>query len=288
MNFYSKTDLFRWFIYNECNIWRNFKVAFSKDVANKEIASQMKVPDDYDVSKVTKEDLKWREYPHEENKQYFKSLRVFYQDTNNVEVVKSLQTPFDYSFEGIRKWWKKINIAKKKFEQSYLQDRNKILGNELAAAHFIVYRGGAIKFHGDDVWIKADENKNYNLPEYYVRNKYIEAIDCTNTDIYYEALQNFQELKFLKWLSLNDCENLDDWCIDTICGAHYKSLVYLDLRNCPNITERGLVALWKMEKLKILYLDDILRSTQYEMTVLLLQEYLPQLEIKVGDFAEDD
>ncbi|XP_044766584.1 distal membrane-arm assembly complex protein 2 [Coccinella septempunctata] len=287
MNIYSTSVLFRSLIYKRSNLCCSIRIFSSKNDINKEIDSRIKIQD-YDVNKVSKDDLNWRWSVNDENKEYFKSLRLFYTDSNNVEIVKALQTPLDLSFSGIKNWLTRKNKQREISEQTYNPERNEVLGNELAAAHFVVFRGGAVKFHGDDKWIKADEYKNYNLPEYYVRNKYIEAIDCSDTDIYYEGLQNFRDVKHLKWLSLNDCQDIDDWCIDTICAAHYKTLVYLDLRNCRNITERGLTALWKMKKLKLLFLDDVIRSTEFEMTVLLLQEQLPQLEIRVGEFAEDD
>lgn len=286
MSICSKSFLLRPVLNQRFNL--RYRVLSNKNEVDKEIDSLMKIPKDYDVSKVTKEDLIWRTSKNDENKQYFKVLRVFYKATNNVEVVKTLQSSWNFTYTGIKKWIIRKNKEKEVANQAYNTLRNETLGYELAAAHFIVYRGGAIKFHGDDKWIKANEYKDYNLPTYYVRDKYIEAIDCEDTDLYYEGLQNLRNIRFLKWLSFNDCPNFDDWCLDTICGQHYKSLVYLDLRNCPNLTHRGLVALWKMEKLKILYLDDLVRSTEYEMTILMLQEHLPLLDIKVGDFAEDE
>ncbi|KAL3275569.1 hypothetical protein HHI36_020325 [Cryptolaemus montrouzieri] len=245
-------------------------------------------PNSSSTKEISKKDYEWRKSWTEETTHYFKTLRIFYTERNNVEVARWLQAPISFSPSSILNWLKNKEKQKDIIMQSYIPERNRILGNELAAAHFVVYRGGAVKFHSQDNWIKADENGEYSLPENYVRNDYLEAIDCSNMTLYYEGLQNLRNLQRVNWLSINGCENIDDWGLDHIVGSFYKTLFYLDLRNCPSITEKGLTALWKMENLKILYLDDILRTNEYEMTILMLQDHLPHLEIKVGDFAEDD
>lgn len=150
----------------------------------------------------------------------------------------------------------------------------------MAAAHFIVHRGGAVKFHNDDNWIKADEHGNYILPDKYKSGMYLQAIDCTNIKLRYEGLANLRNLKNLEWLSLNNCQLLDDFAMDVIAHIFAHSLIYLDLRDCIKITDRGLGALYKMPHLKILYLDDFLKDTKYEMTCLLLEELNSDLLIK--------
>lgn len=45
-----------------------------------------------------------------------------------------------------------------------IPERHLILGPDLAAAHFIVSRGGAVKFLHDDLWHKMDDKSNYILP----------------------------------------------------------------------------------------------------------------------------
>ncbi|KAK9885896.1 hypothetical protein WA026_013770 [Henosepilachna vigintioctopunctata] len=240
----------------------------------------------YNVNEVTKKDLEWPKPWNEETEHYFKTLRVFYTDKSKVEIARFLQSPIDFRPSTILNWIKRKEREKEIILQSYIPERNQVLGNELAAAHFVVYRGGAIKFHGGNNWIKANEDGDYDLPSHYVNSQYIEAIDCSEMTLYYEGLTNLSKLQRINWLSFNGCENIDDWSVDYISGIFYKTLVYLDLRNCPSITERGLTALWKMENLKVLYLDDVLRSSEYEMTILMLQEHLPHLEILVGDYCD--
>ncbi|KAJ8930207.1 hypothetical protein NQ314_017015 [Rhamnusium bicolor] len=234
----------------------------------------------YDPKDVTKDDMKWRTAWHQKEGQYYSMLRTFYKEDNQRSLLQSLQTPIDLSPSTIKKWWAKNKEEQNVVYQSYIPMRNQMLGNELAAAHFIVHRGGSVKFFNEDKWIKANEYKEYNLPRFYEEDKILQGIDCTDMSLVYEGLVNLRDLKQVEWLSLNGCEYIDDWCIDKISHIFSHSLLYLDLRNCSNITVKGLGALYKMRNLKILYLDDFLRSTTYEMTCLLLQEANPELEIK--------
>ncbi|KAJ8983762.1 hypothetical protein NQ317_006094 [Molorchus minor] len=223
--------------------------------------------------------MQWRTPWHITEGQHYRFLRTFYKEGSNRKLLKLLQTSIDLSPSSVRKWLEKKKYEREAQMQSYIPERHQMLGNELAAAHFIVYRGGAVKFFNEDIWIKADDNKEYSLPSQYEPDKHLQAIDCTDMNLYYEGLINLDGLKQLEWLSLNGCEKMDDWCMDKISNIFSHSLIYLDIRNCPNISEKGIGALYKLRNLKILYMDDFLRSTTYELTCLLLQEVNPDLEI---------
>lgn len=270
------------FLFCHCKYSDQASSNTSKDDGNRHTPTESTkiVPKEYNPKDVTKEDTQWRTPWHQKDGNYYGFLRTFYKEDNNVDILKALQTNIDLRPSAIKKWWNKKSEESEILAQGYIPERNETLGNELAAAHFIVARGGAVKFHHDDKWIKADEHGNYNLPRFYTEGKVLEAIDCTDTNLYYEGLFNLEELQDVKWISFNGCEKVDDWFIDKVSNVFSHSLVYLDLRNCNNITPNGVGALYKMNNLKILYLDDFLRSTTYELTCLLLQEVNPSLDIK--------
>ncbi|XP_050311847.1 distal membrane-arm assembly complex protein 2 [Anthonomus grandis grandis] len=227
----------------------------------------------------TKEDLQWRKPWHEKQFQYYDTLRTFYSEDNNASTLAWIQQPINLSPKAIKKWWARKKDFEERFMQQYIPERHNILGPELAAAHFIVYRGGAVKFHDENKWIKAIDG-HYELPDRYKKGMHLQAIDCTDMNLRYEGLDNLRNLKNLEWLSFNSCKHIDDWCLDVITNVFSHSLLYLDLRNCFKVTERGLGAVYKMPHLKVLYLDDLLKDTRYEMTCLLLEELNPQLTIK--------
>lgn len=247
----------------------------------KELTKASDVTSKIQASKaVKKEDLEWRTPWHETEGKYYSTLRTFYSETSNASLLKFITQPVDFSPSSVKKWWKRRKENNAIIMQSYIPERNQTLGNELAAAHFIVHRGGAVKFFGEEKWIKANELGDYELPKTYQEGKFLQAIDCTGVDLYFEGLNNFRALRQLEWFSINSCKNIDDWGLDRLSNLFKDHLLYLDLRNCPLITYRGLSALYKMEKLKILYVDNMTESNEYEMTCLMLQEIYPDLDIR--------
>lgn len=218
---------------------------------------------------------------HQNEGEYFNVLKSFYSAESNASLLKLLQTPVNLSPSAIKAWWKNKKHEKTLLMQTYLPQRSQMLGCELAAAHFIVYRGGAVKFFGEDRWIRKDSFGKYSLPVHYDDSKVVEALDCSDMELYYEGFSNLRDLKRLQWLSFQNCETIDDWCLDRISHLYRDSLVYLDLRDCPNYTFRGLGALYKMNQLKILLVDDIQLNRSFEMTCLMLQDLNPSLDIRV-------
>ena len=53
-------------------------------------------------------------------------------------------------------------------------------------------------------------------------------------------------LTSLKYLSVAGCRNIDDWCLDRFVDFR-DSLLVLDVSRCPQVTERGLATLHKLQ-----------------------------------------
>lgn len=229
---------------------------------------------------VTKESLQWRTPRDQIPGEWYSKLKVFAGDSNNADFVKFMQSPINLWPSTIKKWFIRKEEETERHMQQFIPERNQILGDNLAAAHFIVYRGGSVKFHGQTEWVKQDQNLEYKLPNKYVPHLKIQAIDCSNVRLYYEGLVNFRGLQEIQWFSVNSCSEMDDWCLDSISGMFKDSLQYLDIRNCMKITDRGVGALYRMSKLRTLLIDDQTRTKELELTCLMLQELNPQLQIK--------
>lgn len=167
---------------------------------------------------------------------------------------------------------------KERYFQQYLPERHEILGNDLAAAHFIVHRKGKVRFEDDVNWVKMDEDENYTLPDKYVHGMFVEAIDCEGMRLYYEGLENIRRLKGLKTLSFKGLEMFGDWCLDRVSGSEFEALEQLDVSG-TKVTYQGLQALYRIPSLKRLILDDPYRDTEWKLTIAMLQEIMPELEI---------
>uniref|UniRef100_A0A1B6DA94 Uncharacterized protein n=1 Tax=Clastoptera arizonana TaxID=38151 RepID=A0A1B6DA94_9HEMI len=186
-----------------------------------------------------------------------------------------------WSMHRFQTW---LNIKKREklcFEQRYLDERHRTLGNDLAAAHFLIYRGGAVKFVGHTKWIKdTSKNKDYDdeLPRNFDPLFYVEALDLSKCEIVYEGLENIKDCIKLNWLSFNECPHFDDWCLDRISAMYKDNLEYLDISN-TKVTDRGLCALYKCRKLKFLKVHGISDSKLFQLACLLLEDLHENLQI---------
>ena len=219
----------------------------------------------------------WIERPGEQAS----TLKMFELPTKKRKFVKKSKLPefpTKFSLKNIQVWWQRSLIKAKSEQKKYIEERHAILGNELATAHFLVFRGGSVKFLGENEWIKKDEDEHYELPDRYDKNKIIEAIDFPNFDLTYEGLSNFKQLQALKWLSLKNNPLHDDWGVDRICAEFTRTLEFLDISDCPLLTENCLASIYKLERLKTLVVTA--NSKEWELSCLLLEDFKPSLKIE--------
>jgi len=78
----------------------------------------------------------------------------------------------------------------------FVQERLDTLGPDLATAHFVVARHGAVKFEGSSRWISLSEksgNSKYQnvLPTVPSIDLRLEAVDMSDTDMMYISFDNF-------------------------------------------------------------------------------------------------
>lgn len=229
----------------------------------------------------SREKMKWRLKPGERKTEWYTSFKLFMQDDDNTAkeyFVTKLQKPLDLRPSNVKKWiYKKIE-KRERFFQQFIPERHSVLGNDLAAAHFLVYRNARVKFVGEDNWVKMDKKEGYSLPNKYVHGYFLEAIDCEGTIIYYEGLENIRRLRKLEYLSFKNIKSFDDWCLDRVSGSELEKLEVLDLSG-TSISYRGIQALYRVPTLKKLILDNPHRDTEWELMLALLQEIIPDLEI---------
>ena len=228
----------------------------------------------------------WRKPWSKREGEWYSGFNLFAPEQgNSVDVIRLIQSKIDLRPEAIRKWWKRFKYDAAILDMRYIPERHEILGSDLAAAHFMVHRGALVKFKGFSVWIKR-VGDDYNLPNVYDPNFVIEAIDIGNMKLFYDGFQNLTNLKYLKWFSFNNSEEIDDWCIDRLSGQFQDTLEYLDLSNCRHVTHRGIAALYRMSKLRTLKVHGISDSEEFQLTCLLLEELLPQLKIEGVKYIE--
>jgi len=161
-------------------------------------------------------------------------------------------------------------------------ERLHTLGPELYAAHFVTKFGGKVKFHGFKNWF--DRTNWKSLPQTFAKEFVCEAIDLSNTPLFYEGMSFLMRLADLRSLNLANCTALDEWAIARLYPLR-ETLIHLDLSGCHGMSDRGLVTLWKMKKLRRLVLsgmDDTINNLG--LIAIELSEALPDCYIHGVDF----
>ena len=153
------------------------------------------------------------------------------------------------------------------------------MGADLAAAHFLVHRGGAVKFLGEDKWYKQDKKRKYTLPGVKVPGMYIEGIDASGTELLFEGFDNLYDLKHVRMLRLAGCKYIDDWTLGRIGSIFPDSLEMLDLSGCHRISAKGLRGLHSLKKLTYLRLEGLEHIPNLAKSILLLEESIPGLTV---------
>lgn len=196
------------------------------------------------------------------------------------DYLRVMQTPIDLSPSAIKRWYERRMIQDEEVRQTFNQERYEILGPDLAAAHFVVFRGGAVRFYNEKEWVRRKEDGNYVLPKKFLPGLYVEAIDCKGFDLRKPGLENILDLTKLNWLSLHGNQYMDDWCLDSISGSYGDSLQYLDISHCPRISHRGLACFYRFENLDTLVVEGTSDNDEFRLSCMMLEDIKPRLTIK--------
>ncbi|XP_055519764.1 distal membrane-arm assembly complex protein 2 [Leucoraja erinacea] len=184
---------------------------------------------------------------------------------------------FNWSI-ALRNW----NLRRKNAYYGYTQ---KTYGIYIAAAYYILSQRGAVRFAGEEEWIRPNKRGKFSYDFLSLREVPLEAVDASGTSITYDGLDNLVCLKELKYLRLNNCPHVDDWCLSRL-HVFGDSLEELGLAGCPKVTERGLASLHHLKNLRRLDLSDLPSVDNRGLLRILLEETLPQCVV-VGIKYED-
>ncbi|XP_011196082.1 distal membrane-arm assembly complex protein 2 [Zeugodacus cucurbitae] len=225
-----------------------------------------------------KERLQWRKPIGERPGDWHSKLKVFENSEQTSDYIIMMQKPINLSPSALKEWWRKRNERVEKHMQKYVQERHEILGAELAAAHFLLYRGGAVKFLHERGWMRANDEGEFNLPNKYHPAFKIEGLRCDNMTLYYEGLENIRNLQELKFLSFHNVHTFDDWCLDRISSSGFPKLEVLDISK-TSCTVNGLSCLYRIPTLKLLIVNDPKESLEFELACSMLEEVIPSVKI---------
>lgn len=138
--FYNIPRMSNMTLQKNCNRW----MGSSPQNLNDEDRPQTKFEKKLAESKIK---LKWRTPYNERENEWYSKFKTFAPDKNeNTDIIAFLQQPIDLSFKAMQDRKERKRVSTEKFMQQFITERHEILGNDLAAAHFLVHRGGSVKY----------------------------------------------------------------------------------------------------------------------------------------------
>uniref|UniRef100_A0A1I8PHR3 Uncharacterized protein n=1 Tax=Stomoxys calcitrans TaxID=35570 RepID=A0A1I8PHR3_STOCA len=221
--------------------------------------------------------LKWRK-TNEESGDIDTKLKYFANNEQTSDFILLMQKPLELNPKKWKDMWDKRKEKNERHMQKFMSERHEILGPDLATAHFILHRGGSIKFVNAQQWTRSNEDGDVKLPSRYDAKFKLEGIRCDNMRLFYEGLENIRWLEHLKFASFHNVPTFDDWCLDRFSGSQCDKLEVLDISG-TNCTARSLSCLYRLSNLKLLIVNDPKETLEYELTCAMLEEALPKLKI---------
>uniref|UniRef100_A0A5S6QI88 Uncharacterized protein n=1 Tax=Trichuris muris TaxID=70415 RepID=A0A5S6QI88_TRIMR len=189
---------------------------------------------------------------------------------------------FDLHPRTVRLYEEYQQLITHQYDQRFIPERHLLLGPDLAASHFIVHRGGSVKFVGDDRWHCMNKSGVYVLPGRQIPDLWVEGIDASNTALMFEGLGNLVDLGKLRFLSLRGCKFINDFCMSRM-SQFENSLEFLDLSDCKKISAEALGSLSCLKKLKFLRLEGMGHVKNIALAALRLEDSIPQLKDNIGE-----
>ncbi|XP_030627673.1 ATP synthase subunit s, mitochondrial isoform X2 [Chanos chanos] len=176
---------------------------------------------------------------------------------------------------GSREFWGWLNAVFNKVDY----ERIKAVGPDRAASEWLLRCGAKVRFQGFDRW-----QHDYNgLPTGPLGRYRIEAIDATESCIMYRGFDHLDGLKHVEEIKLNKCIYIEDVCLERLSGIEnlQASLLKMEIVSCGNVTDKGVVSLYRLRNLEYLFLSDLPGIREREKTVDRLQTALPKLTIEL-------
>ncbi|CAK9816417.1 Distal membrane-arm assembly complex protein 2 [Anthophora quadrimaculata] len=188
---------------------------------------------------------------------------------------------YDFLSFNLKEWWQHKRDQFVKITEDYQYKEYVTLGSDLAAAKFVIYVGGKVRFKNHNEWLDKTKTREISkLPTEYDATYILEELDLNGYPLRYEHLDFIFGLYYLKKLSFRGCKSIDDWALDKI-SAEYPSLEHLDISECENVTERGLEALYRMPNLKRLTTTNFHGTAAFDLTCFMLEDVNPYLTCEV-------
>lgn len=163
-------------------------------------------------------------------------------------------------------------------------ERIKAVGPDRACAEWLIRCGASVK------WVNSKNFlKDYNsLPVGGGPQYKIEEVDATDSAIMEVGFPHFKNCVLLRKIKLNNCVYIEDKSLIYLTNLLHENLVWLEVVQCPNVTDKGLLTLRKMSALKVLHLENLPSVKDPQNVISILEESLPKCQISFPPFTDEN
>jgi len=208
--------------------------------------------------------------------------------TDNINLVRSvMRADSEYLTMRIDSKYNEKLVADQSLNAAQLQ----LLGPDLYAAQFLLYRKARVRMHGVEGFYQISLSQKSPLPENKcVPGWYIRDVDISDMRIMYEGLENFEGCMRIEGFIMRNNQYVDTWYVDRICAQHYQSLKRVDLSYCKKMTVGAVSALARCPLLEEVTLEGMeIEPVELRMACLDLLDIFPNLKIHGLDlFLEEE
>ncbi|GFR14275.1 ATP synthase subunit s, mitochondrial [Trichonephila clavata] len=181
------------------------------------------------------------------------------------------------NISGRKTFYKWLNTIFNKVDEQRIKE----VGADRAAAEWLLRCGASVKWKNKKDWVS-----DYNVMQMeFVPQNVIEEIDASESCIMHTGFPYLCGLKYLERIKFYKCIYLEDTCLNML-SVLKNSLLHLEVISCGNVSDKGIISLSQLKKLKSLYLYDLPEVKDKKDCLCILQQNLPRCKIEFHRLPE--
>lgn len=176
-----------------------------------------------------------------------------------------------------RHFWQWLNLMFNQVDEN----RRKTVGPDRSCAEWLLRNGASVRWTSS-----VDYLSDYNSLPAENKSIYIRDVDATESSIMHYGFKHFNDCKHVESIIFHKCYYLEDSALNMLTPLS-STLKMLQISDCGNISQQGLLYLSALDKLQKLSLFDLINVKDLNGVIKELQNKLPSCVISHNDFRID-
>uniref|UniRef100_A0A1B6EHG3 Uncharacterized protein n=1 Tax=Cuerna arida TaxID=1464854 RepID=A0A1B6EHG3_9HEMI len=150
------------------------------------------------------------------------------------------------------------------------------VGPDRACAEWLMRNGAMVRWKGQNQFV----NHYDKLPKDDDTGKYrLQEVDATESSISHHGFPHFKNCNYVECIKFDRCSYLEDEALHQLVLVK-SSLESLLIFRCGNLTDKGILSIANLLKLRTLEMGDLIEVRDMKKCVKMLQAALPNCNIK--------